>query len=267
MTTLPLTVCVQTVEPRGEEYHIDIVNLGVPYDGRIYTLSDPTALEAPAKLYLRYAWMPGAVKMNPEMTFSLGDIEHLRLVGGTIRGTFKPNPNYRHYFDRFVECMNGKLILGVIAEADYYRHHEVTYADINRIVGAITLLENGHSLNDTVCHNLELLGMVDKRTCNPQPVSPSSLVNRVDNDFIEIIAACGFSVIDISEGDLVGLRKLYREALAHYRKSPMLVGGPSEVCNGKCFDNLHPKHIVYIKNQIIRQLRTDRFKHVTATCY
>lgn len=43
MTTLPLTVCVQTVEPRGEEYHVDIINLGVPYDGRIYTLVNHNA--------------------------------------------------------------------------------------------------------------------------------------------------------------------------------------------------------------------------------
>lgn len=267
MTELPLTVCVQTVEPNKLEYDIDIVNLGVPCDSRIYTLSNLDVLKVPAKLFLRYAWVPGTVKMNPEMTFPLGDIDNLRLVGGTIRGTFKPNHNYRHYFDRFVECMNGKLILGVVAKADYYRNSEITYADINQIIGGVTLLENGHSLNDTVCSNLELLGMVEKRTCNPNHMSVAMIKATHSKDFIDIIAACGFSIIELTEGDLVGLRKLYLEALAHYRVNPMLVGGPSELCNGKCFDNLHPKHIVYIKNQIIRQLRTDRFKHVTATCY
>lgn len=267
MTNLPLTVCVQTVEPGRLEYDVDIVNLGVPCDGRIYTLSDLDVLKVPAKLFLRYAWVPGTVKMNPEMTFPLGDIDNLRLVGGTIRGTFRPNTNYRHYFNRFVECMNGKLILGIIAEADYYRNRETTYVNINRIIGAIALMENGHSLNDINCNNFELLSMVEKRTCNPQPVSSTSLVNRVDNDFIEIVTACGFSLADISEGDLATLRKLYHEALTHYRVNPMLIGGPSELCADIRASGLSSKQIVYIKNQIIKQLRTPRFAHVTATTY
>lgn len=267
MTTLPLTVCVQTVEPCGEEYHVDIINLGVPYDGRIYTLGNLSVLEAPASLYLRYVCLPGTLNIDRERTVSLGDIEHLRLVGGTVRGTFRPSMYMRNHFDRFIESMNGKLILGAITEVDFRQHRDVTYAEILRIRGAQVLLEDGQSLKDTVCSNHELLSMVDYRACNPKLVSIGEVKATMDDDFLAIAKEIGFDIACLTKGDLSVLRTLYLESLAHYRVNPMLVGGPYEPFNGIRLDGLHPKHIVYIKNQFIRQLRTERFKHVTATTY
>lgn len=267
MTTLPLTVCTQIVEPDGLEYHVDIINLGVPYDGRVYTLSDLSVLQRPANLYLRYVPYAGTIMPDRELSFSLGAIENLRLAGGSIRGTFKPNPIFRHIFNSIVESMNGKLILGIVAGVDLRPHRDITYAELTRVLGAQILMEDGHSLSDTRCGWHELASLIEHRACNSKLMSVAKLNAVYDNDFLDVVTACGFSPVELSEGDLEGLRKLYQEALAHYRVNPMLVGGPSELCNGKCFDKLHPKHVVYVKNQIIKQLRTERFKHVTATCY
>jgi len=267
MTNLPLTVCVQTVEPRGEEYYVDIINLGVPYDGRVYTLSDLSVLETPASLYLRYVCQPGTLKIDSERTVSIGDIEHLRLVGGTIRGTFRPSMYMRNHFDRFIESMNGKLILGAVTEVDLRQHRDVTYAEILRIRGAQVLLEDGQSLKDTTCSNHELLSLVEYRACNPQLASVAEIKYAVDDDFLSMAKEIGFDLASLTKGDLSVLKNLYLESLAHYRVNPMLVGGPYEPFNGVRLDGLHPKHIVYIKNQFIRQLRTERFKHVTATTY
>jgi hypothetical protein len=173
----------------------------------------------------------------------------------------------RNQFDWFIEAMNGKLILGAVTEVDLRQHRDVTYAEILRIRGAQVLLEDGQSLKDTACPIHQLGSLIEHRACNPRLISIGEVSATVDDDFLAIVKEIGFELSRMTKGDLAVLKNLYRESLAHYRVNPMLVGGPHEPFNGVRLDGLHPKHIVYIKNQFIRQLRTERFKHVTATTY
>lgn len=264
MIKLPLSVCEHTAEPYGIEYDIGIVNLGVPNDDRVYVMSDVAALQTTAHLYLRFVPMKHTIKADDRYTIKFGQIDNLRLVGGTIRGTFKPHQDCRVMFANFIENMNGNLIVGLIGEIESYKHGNMIYADIKRVIGGQVLMEDGRAFGDTTCPIFVLDTMVRERSCNPLPISEANIRKEYDANFISILTDCGYSLTDRTVGDMAIFKKLYEEALGHYRVNPMLIGGKSEKPTG---NQIKPVNAIYIKNQFIKKLRTPKYAHITPSAY
>lgn len=264
MIELPLSVCETILEPYVEEYDIGILNLGVPNDDRIYTLSDPDVLQGYATIYYRFVPRYGTLEADEFKTIEFGIVDNMRLVGGTIRGTFKPHQNSRVKLANFLEEMNGRFIIGAIAEVTVCNHEAMIFADVKRIKGGQVLMENGWFPRDIRMPEHVLDTAVRERSCNPKILSESEIRDFYNADFINILTECNISLTKRTVGEMYALKNMYMDAVGHYRINPMLIGGKTERPTG---DRILPINVVYIKNQIIKQLRKSKYAHVTATTY
>lgn len=264
MIKLPLAVCETILEPYVEEYDIGILNLGVPLDDRIHTLSDPSVLQGYATIYYRFVPRPGTLEADEFKSIELGIVDNLRLVGGTIRGTFRPHKDSRVRLANFLEVMNGKLIIGAITEINVCNYGSMYFADIKRVIGGQVLLEDGRFPSDPKVAEHVINTIVRERCCNPKILSESEIRDFYNADFINILTDCGISLTKRTVGEMYVLKNMYMDAVGHYRINPMLIGGKTERPTG---DRILPINVVYIKNQIIKQLRKPKYAHVAATTY
>lgn len=259
----PLAVAANHLTPGVYDFDFNVVNLGVPGTSGCYVLGDKTPLIGDIGLWLRFIHKFASSECDVTKSIMLGKITSLRVVGGTIVGSAHIYEHMRSAFDEVVTEMDGLFNSGIAAEIQCTLLDRNTKVNkICSIIGSMFLLENGQSLSDTSCELSDLVESIKHRPTKPPKTLPT--VGLPQDDFHSIMAACGYQLDMLAPVTVDILRRLYKEAISHYRVNPMLIGGKSE----KPTDGeILPANVVYIKNQIIKQLRSPKYTHATATCY
>lgn len=267
MSKNALTICTTKLEAGVYEFDINMLNLGVPgFDG-IYVVSNMEMLKQNSALWLRYVVKPANMGVDRELSVPLGLIQNHRIVGGTIVGTVTV-PVYNHrLYDDLIDAMGGKLHVGIIADTDVTVHNRAMMVrSIECIRGAMVLLDkSGHSFKDTRCPGYAIVDMIRRTAEETKAHTPE--VSVATSEFRNIMERCFMDVGLMPDGDVTALKKIYDETIRHYRVNPMLFGGKAVLVGDTKPSDLTPEQIIGLKNQILKQLRTKEFSHVTAKCY
>lgn len=268
MSKLPLSIGCNLLEPGCYVFDLNIAVLGVPGYRGTYVMDSAEPLECTsAVLYLRYVTKTPGGEVDNEKSIALGKIHNLRVVDGLLSCTAHIYIHYHDLYDRILRVMGGTFNMGLLSHCIDIPNRGRSIQVITRILGAAFITEDGKALHKTDWDAESIPRMLEYRRCSPNFMPIVELEERMGNALLSIATDIGIDVNNLSEADLIRLKKIYQNTIQHYRINPMLVGGVWEKAGDTCIESLSIEQERYIMNLIITKLRTPKYACVTATCY